>query len=42
MHRNNKNYLRDYLIKKKKESLRKKSVEAIIQENTKSFLRQGT
>ena len=33
MHRNNKNYLRDYLFKKKKESLRKKSVEAIIQEN---------
>ena len=33
MHHNNKNDLKDYLIKEKKERLRKKSVEAIIQEN---------
>ena len=33
MHHNNKNDLKDYLIKEKKERLRKNSVEAIIQEN---------
>ena len=33
MHHNNEHYLKDYLMKKKKEKLRKKSVKVIIQEN---------
>lgn len=41
MHHNNKNDIRDYLIKEKKERLRKKSVEAIIQENINNSEEKG-
>lgn len=41
MHHDNKNYLKDYLIKEKKERLRKKSVEAIIQENINNSEEKG-
>lgn len=38
---NNKSFLRDYLIKRKKEKLRRKSVEAIIQEDFKISEEEG-
>ncbi len=41
MHRNNKNDLKDRLMKERKEKLRRKSVEAIIQENINISNEQG-